>query len=139
MDINVAKRMKIEHFALNVPEPKAMVEWYAQHLGLNVESRMEEPPYMHFLVDNSGQILIEFYYNDAAPVLEFDQLNALTLHLAFVSDQPSADKDRLLKAGAKEVSDQTLADGSRLVMLKDPWGLAIQLCCRAKPKIARVD
>src|SRR6266581_4941240 len=29
-------RMKIEHFALQVPEPVAMAEWYVKHLGFTV-------------------------------------------------------------------------------------------------------
>ncbi|GAA5222040.1 VOC family protein [Membranihabitans marinus] len=127
--------MKIEHFALNVPEPLALVQWYVAHLGLSVQSSMDSPPYMHFLMDDSGQVMVEVYRRTDADILDFNELNPLTVHLAFVSDDPSADKERLLNAGATEISDDVLADGSRLVMLKDPWGVALQLCKRAVPKI----
>ena len=62
-------------------------------------------------------------------------MNPLLVHLAFVSHHPATDKARLVAAGAAEVSDQQLDDGSHLVMLRDPWGLAIQLCKRGKPML----
>ncbi|MBA9076362.1 VOC family protein [Rufibacter quisquiliarum] len=64
-------------------------------------------------------------------------MNPLLVHLAFVSENPTADKERLCLAGATCVSDQTLDDGSHLVMLRDPWGLALQLCKRGRPMLAR--
>jgi hypothetical protein len=39
----------------------------------------------------------------------------------------------LLEAGATWVQDEHLPDGSQLIMMRDPWGLAIQLCKRGKP------
>ena len=39
--------MDIEHFAINVKDPRAMADWYVRHLGLrvlrslNVENRMQ--------------------------------------------------------------------------------------------------
>lgn len=127
--------MKFEHFAINVKDPKAMTDWYHQHLGLTVVKKMEESPYMTFLADDSGTIMLEIYSNAKAPVLDFPSQHPLVVHLAFISDDPSKDKTRLVKAGAVEVSDDILEDGSHLVMLKDPWGLAIQLCKRARPML----
>jgi len=42
----------------------------------------------------------------------------------------------LLAAGATLVKEEDLADGSYLVMMRDPWGLAIQLCRRGTPMLA---
>ena len=36
-------------------------------------------------------------------------------------------------AGATLLTEETLGDGSVLVMLRDPWGVALQICQRAKP------
>ena len=42
----------------------------------------------------------------------------------------------LLKAGAKLTDDvQTTPNGDRLVMLRDPWGIAVQLVHRATPML----
>jgi catechol 2,3-dioxygenase-like lactoylglutathione lyase family enzyme len=128
--------MKIEHVALNVPHPQAMSDWYEKHLGLKVVRKMAEPPYMTFLADESGKVMVELYHNEQAPVLEFDNLSPLVVHLAFVSQDPDTDKNRLISNGAVEVSDDTLPDGSRLVMLRDPWGFALQLCKRANPMLS---
>lgn len=127
--------MKIEHFALNVPHPQAMSDWYEKHLELSVVRKMAEPPYMTFLADESGKVMVELYHNDQAPVLEFEKLSPLMVHLAFVSENPTSDRDRLVANGAEEVSDDTLPDGSRLVMLRDPWGVCLQLCKRATPML----
>ncbi|MBN7811292.1 VOC family protein [Algoriphagus sp. H41] len=123
--------MKFEHFALNVPNPKAMSHWYEKHLGLRVKKKMAEAPYMTFLADDSGTVMLELYSNPKGETLEFSKLHPLAVHLALVSGDPTADKLRLIKAGAEELSDDILPDGSHLVMLRDPWGVCLQLCKRA--------
>ena len=55
--------MKIEHVALNVPDPLAMARWYVEHLGLTVKRRAMEAPYAHFLADDSGTVMVELYGN----------------------------------------------------------------------------
>lgn len=127
--------MKLEHFALNVSDPLAMADWYVRHLGLQIVRQKKEPPYTAFLADDSGQMLIEIYNNPSNEVPFYNQMNPLLLHLAFVSNDPQKDKLRLLSAGATSVEDQYLEDGSQLFMLRDPWGLAIQLCKRAEPML----
>jgi hypothetical protein len=42
-------------------------------------------------------------------------------------------KQNLIKAGAKLEEDLKLNDGSHLATLRDPFGLCVQLCQRAKP------
>lgn len=127
--------MKIEHFAINVEEPGAVASWYVEHLGFTIKKKVEEPPHMHFLSDSSGDVMIEIYNNSASPVPDYGAMNPLTFHLALVSEDPEQDKKRLIKAGASLVDDSMLDDGSHLVMLRDPWGLALQLCKRSHPMI----
>jgi catechol 2,3-dioxygenase-like lactoylglutathione lyase family enzyme len=128
-------RMKFEHFALNVPDATAMSLWYEEHLGLRVRKKMDTAPYMTFLVDDSGTVMLELYSNPKGETLEFSNLHPLAVHLALVSEDPSTDKSRLCAAGAVEISDDILADGSHLVMLRDPWGVCLQLCKRATPML----
>lgn len=129
--------MKLEHFALNVEDPSAMSTWYVENLGLKVVRQMKEAPYTTFMADSSGRIMIEIYRNPADEVPPYRDMNPLLVHLAFVSEEPGEDKNSLLEAGATLVSDQHLEDGSHLVMLRDPWGLALQLCKRAVPMLKR--
>lgn len=127
--------MKIEHLALNVHHPQAISDWYEKNLGLTVVKKMDKAPFMTFLADDSGKVMIELYQNAKAAVLDYANLNPLMLHLAFVSENPDDEKKRLVAAGAELISDDTLEDGTRLLMLRDPWGLAIQFCKRAKPML----
>jgi glyoxylase I family protein len=127
--------MKLEHFALNVSDPLAMADWYVEHLGLQIVRQKKEAPYTTFIGDNSGQILVEIYNNPPDGVPAYSQMNHLVLHLAFVSEDPQKDKERLIGAGASSVEDLAMEDGTQLFMLRDPWGLAIQLCKRTDPML----
>lgn len=128
--------MKFEHFALNVEDPRAMTAWYVQHLGLRVVREMPHSPYTTFLADDSGTIMLEIYSNPAAAIPDYRNMHPLLLHLAFVSEDPGADLARLQAAGASLISNQQLEDGSQLLMMRDPWGLAIQFCRRGVPMLA---
>ncbi len=125
--------MKFEHFALNVPDARALSRWYVEHLGFAVVRRLEAAPHTHFLADETGRVIVEFYTNPAAPIPDYAAGQPLTLHLALYTPDAGAVAQRLERAGAKPFSDETLPDGSRLIFLRDPWGLPLQLCQRAKP------
>lgn len=128
--------MKIEHLAYMYPEPAQAAAWYVENLGFRIVRRMEESPFTHFLSDSSGQVMVEFYNNPAAEVLGYAGLHPLQLHLALVSANPQADRDRLVQTGATVARDSFLTpEGDELVMLRDPWGFAIQLCKRAQPML----
>ncbi len=127
--------MKLEHFALNVIDPVAMATWYVEHLGLRIVRQVTDAPHTHFLADSTGTILLEIYNNPPDQVPPYTTMNPLLLHIAFVSTDPEADKAVLLAAGATFVEELHFDDGSHLTMLRDPWGLAIQLCKRAEPML----
>lgn len=101
-----------------------------QHLGLRVRRALPDQAQTHFLVDDSDQMMLEIYCNPADQVPDYPNMHPLLLHLALVSVDPYADSKRLQQAGAQQVDEVNLADGSLLVMLRDPWGLALQLCRR---------
>ena len=122
--------MKIEHFAINVEAPVAMAEWYCAHLGMTVKRASQQAPFAHFLADSSGQVMLEIYRNPPDDVPDYRNTHPLQLHLAFVSTDPDHDRDRLVAAGASLVEEQKLPDGSHLLMMRDPWGFAIQFCKR---------
>ena len=128
--------MKIEHVAFNMADPLSAARWYVEHLGLTVKRRMVEPPYGHFLADDSGTVMIEIYHNPDAPVPDYHAANPLTLHLALTSSDVAADAKRLVAAGASLVGDvQHLPGGDVIAMLRDPWGFAVQLVHRGTPLI----
>ena len=128
--------MQIEHVAFNVDAPAAMARWYAEHLGFTIVRADDAPPYGHFLADGSGTVMIEIYNNPVAAVPDYAALDPLVLHLALVSADVDADYRRLLAAGATAVEPPDTTDtGDRIAMLRDPWGLALQLARRAAPMV----
>jgi glyoxylase I family protein len=127
--------MKLEHFAINVENPVAMAQWYVQHLGMKIVRQQPVAPFTHFLADDSGRIMIEIYNNPPDQVAPYRKMNPLLIHLAFVSLSPDSDKSRLIAAGATFDSEVRMDDGSYLVMMRDPWGLAFQLCKRGNPML----
>ena len=124
--------MIFEHFALNVREPHKVKKWYVDHLDLKVVSEMTDPPHMIFLADDSDRVVCELYHNSDAPFIDFAAQHHLTFHIAFESISASSDRDRLLRAGCTLVEEVKKEDGSLLVMLRDPWGLALQICQRGE-------
>lgn len=131
--------MKIEHFAINVENPVEMADWYTETMGLKIVSQIQEPPFTAFLADESDRVMLEIYNNPADQVPDYRNMDPLLLHLAFVSQDPEMDKKRLVKAGAEVVSNDQLDDGSHLIMLRDPWGICIQLCKRGTPMLAKKE
>jgi glyoxylase I family protein len=132
-EIRVARGMKFEHFALNVPAARAMADWYVNHLGFRLVRSREDAPFTRFLADETGRVVVELYSNPSAPIPAYAAQHPLVFHFAVVSAEVAADRARLEKAGATLFAEEVLPDGSRLTMLRDPWGVPLQLCQRAQP------
>jgi catechol-2,3-dioxygenase len=127
---------QVEHIAWQVQDPVTIARWYVENLGFRVVRKVDAAPFTHFIGDASGRVIVEMYHNPAAPLPDYRSMNPLLLHLAFVVDSPEAVRDALVKAGASIAEDVVVTPaGDKLVMLRDPWGFAIQLCKRAKPMI----
>ena len=124
--------MLFEHYALNVLDPKAMADWYVAHLGLEVVRQQKEAPFMTFLADESHRVVMELYHRPDAEMTDFKEKHPLTFHMAFISQNAEEDKRRLLAQGASYWDEVKKEDGSHLVMLRDPWGIPLQLCQRTK-------
>jgi len=128
--------IQVEHVAWQVQDPVASARWYVDNLGFRVVRKADAVPFTHFIADASGRVVVEMYHNPAAPLPDYRSMNPLMLHLAFVVDSPEAVRDTLVKAGATIAENVVVTpSGDKLVMLRDPWGFAIQLCKRAKPMI----
>lgn len=125
--------LNLEHIACNVADPPAMAAWYVEHLGMRVVRHSPEPPRIHFLADAAGRAVIEIYSNAADPIPDYAAMHPLRFHIAFATSDPDASRDALVAAGATFVEERAMGDGSRLLMLRDPWGVPLQLCQRTRP------
>jgi uncharacterized glyoxalase superfamily protein PhnB len=128
------ERMKIEHLALMLAEPTKMANWYGKHLGLKALVKFDVKEETHFLVDDAGQTVLEIYNNHKFKVPDYASMSPAHLHLAFHSDDLMHDFTRLVDAGATVVDEPSTTElGDQFAMLRDPWGLPLQLVNRAKP------
>lgn len=128
--------MKIEHTAYQVDDPVALARWYVANLGLQVKRSQSEPPFGYFLADDSGTVMLEFYRQTHLPVPDYRSMDPMLLHLAFLADDVMAVRARLVAAGATADGDLVKnASGDEFAMVRDPWGLTIQLIRRAKSMI----
>ncbi len=129
--------MKLEHVALLVADPPAMARWYETNLGMKVVKGSDEAPgYARFLADADGSSVLETYASDVHPVPDYRAMDPALLHVAFATGKIDGTRDRLIAAGATPVGEITEnAAGDRFAILRDPWGLAIQLAQRVRPLV----
>jgi glyoxylase I family protein len=125
--------MLFEHMALNVPDVRAAAAWYVTHLGLRVVRSRPDAPYTHFLADDTGRVFLELYSNPSDAFPDYRAQHPLRLHLAFAVADARAERVRLEQAGAALALEEPQPDGSLLIMMRDPWGVPVQLCQRTKP------
>jgi glyoxylase I family protein len=130
----------IEHFALNVPDPVAAAAWYVRHLGMRVVRSLNAAPFTHFLADGSQRVVVEMYGHTKAPVPDYGAMDPLVFHIAFVTADVRATRERLLAAGAGSAGDLTTTPaGDEMTFLRDPWGVPLQLVRRAAPLMGQAS
>lgn len=128
--------MKIEHFAYQVNDPDASAKWYCQNLSFSIKREADLPCPVRFLADETGQVMLEIYNNPVVETPDYASMDPLLLHIAFCCEDLLSTVERLIAAGAVRVSGpEIIASGDELAMLRDPWGLAIQLVNRANPMV----
>jgi glyoxylase I family protein len=125
--------MKLEHVALQVADPVAMARWYEDHLGMRVVRESDAPGHARFVADDCGASVLELYAG-TLPVPDYGAMDPALLHVAFATEDVETTRERLIAAGASAVGDVVVTPaGDRFAMLRDPWGLPLQLAGRARP------
>jgi len=128
--------LKLEHIALLVADPAGMARWYEQHLGMRVVRSSETPSPTRFLADSHGESILELY-TGGLPTPDYAAMDPRLLHVAFGSEDVPGTCARLIAAGATPVGEITLSPaGDEFAMLRDPWGLSVQLVRRARPLVS---
>ena len=128
--------MKFEHLALNVEDPIEMALWYVKNLGMNIVREGGAPAHARFIADATGRVIMEIYNNPDAPEPDQPGTDPRTLHVAFAVEDIEGERRRLIEAGASAHDEITeTPSGDLVVMLRDPWGLPLQLVQRAEPMV----
>ena len=134
--ISLKKQPRPEHIAFNVKDPAAVAKWYCDHVGMKIVRKSPPPGNGHFIGDAAGNMMIELYNNPDVPIPDYASLSHMAFHLAFMVDELKAMRDSLLTAGTKIVEDiTTTPSGDQVLMMRDPWGLAIQFVKRISPML----
>lgn len=127
--------MKLEHVALNVPDPAALAQWLVDNLGMRIVVSTTESPYMHFVADEAGSML-ELYNNPASDLPDYGAMSVYQLHLAYSSSDIEADRQKLLDAGAVAEGDVIVTPaGDKLAFFRAPQQVPFQLVQRGKPLV----
>ncbi|HET9372510.1 MAG TPA: VOC family protein [Vicinamibacterales bacterium] len=123
--------MKIEHVAFQVGDPVALAQWYVTHLGMTIKRAQAVVPFVHFLAADGDAVMLEFYANPKIPVPDYHAVDPLTVHIALLASDVAAERARLIAAGAAAAGDvQTNDAGDTFAMVRDPWGIPLQLMRR---------
>jgi catechol 2,3-dioxygenase-like lactoylglutathione lyase family enzyme len=128
------ENVNVEHVAFLVDDPNAVAEWYCANLGMKVVRKGGPPAFGTFLADGDRTTMFEIYANPDIETPDYASLDPLILHLAFYADDLEGTREELIRAGATAAAEINVTDrGDKLAMLRDPWGLAVQLVNRREP------
>lgn len=126
--------MRIEHIGINVKAPAEMAEWYCKNLGLQI---VRDTGQAFFLADENRNSILEIYNNPPDAVPDYASMDLLLFHIAFVSEDVTADRARLIEAGATADGEVNTSNGDTFAVVRDPWGVAVQLVKRKEPMILK--
>lgn len=127
--------MIFEHFVLSVLNPLELVKWYTSNCDMKIVKSIKVSPFTHFLADSSGRSVIEIYSNQSAKIPDYNLLHPLEFHFTFTVEDVNYKKEELISGGATLLEDITHQDGSHFVMLRNPFGIPLQLYKRAIPLV----
>lgn len=128
--------MKVEHVAFTVEDPVAAADWYVANMGMKIVRSGGAPAHARFLADSAGATVLEIYNNPKVAVPDYRSMDPLLLHVAFSCGDVAAECARLVSAGCTVVDDvKTIETGDTMAMLRDPWGVPVQLMKRAAPML----
>ena len=136
METPESNAIRLEHVALNVPDPVKMAQWYVENLDMKVLREGPPPVNGRFIADSGGNMMLELYTNPPEAVPDYASMDPLLLHVAFMVEDVDATVGRLIAAGATPAGEvEVTPGGDKIAMLRDPWGLAIQFVNRANPML----
>ena len=124
--------LRLDHVALQHPEPEAVSAWLCLHFGLRVHRVSTSASRARFLRCPRTGVMLEIYRQPDVPVPDYAAMPPAVLHLAFYAEDVAAEAARLVAAGAVRAGDAGRnSAGDEFLMLRDPWGVPIQLVRRS--------
>jgi len=114
-----------------------MGKWYEENLGFKIiHTHGNDKDGVNFLYDEKSGFLLELFRSPDAGILEFSYMRPITFHLAIDCKDPLALAKQLESHGAKIIEGSHNIDhDSEKILIKDPWGMTLQLINRNKKLI----
>jgi uncharacterized glyoxalase superfamily protein PhnB len=126
----------IEHFAMNISDSRGKAKWYVENLHSVIVRDGKAPTYGMFIADTEKNMMFELYQQQDYPVVDFTTISHMSIHIAFMVPDVQQTQKSLVAAGATVVENGSKkSSGDIVAMLRDPWGLPIQLVKRVKPML----
>ena len=129
--------MKIEHIGICVSNPIQMGNWYRENLGFRIlRAEGSDTGGVVFLIDSEDKTVLELGRLPEIPPLDVRSFLPVQFHIAVECVEPLAEAQRLVAAGAKLVgeSPRNSYPGEK-ILVRDPWGMTIQLLNRKEKLI----
>ena len=120
----------IEHIGFVISTPCKAADWYVKNLGFTLLRKAENNSVAFIKEPHSG-LIFELIGNPDIHPIDKDLTHPLQVHIAIKSENINLDRQRLIDAGATFVMDcRTDHPGAKVCIVKDPFGLYIQLAQR---------
>jgi predicted enzyme related to lactoylglutathione lyase len=125
-----------EHLAFNLNDSREVAKWFKENLSMKIMRDGKAPTYGMFIADENANMMLELYQNKDYPVIDFENVSHMSIHLAFMVYNIEAAKEKVLSSGGKVVEDITKTSaGDFVLMMRTPWGLPIQFVKRSEPML----
>jgi uncharacterized glyoxalase superfamily protein PhnB len=103
------------------------------NLGMKMMRTSSDPTHTTFISDSGMHMMIELFHNADYPLFEPAKIHFTSFHLAFVTPDIKKTLSQLITVGATIADSlRKTASGDQVLVLRDPWGLAIQFAQRVK-------
>jgi catechol 2,3-dioxygenase-like lactoylglutathione lyase family enzyme len=120
-------KARFEHIAINISDPETMAKWYMDNLGMKLVRGGFAPNASAFIADSGMHMMMELLHNVNYPILESGKIHNTSMHIAFITPDIAQTQKQLVAAGAAITDSLRKTDsGDQVLVLRDPWGLAIQ-------------
>ncbi len=128
---------RFEHIAFNVSDAVKVAQWYCENLGMKIIRAGGAPTFTTFIADSGEHMMLELFSNTNFPVYEPNKIHYMSIHLAFATPNIEKTQSELVASGATVAESlRTTAAGDKVLMMRDPWGLAIQFVQRVNPMLS---
>jgi len=120
----------VEHVGFVVRDPVGAAEWYGSHLSFRVLRSAPDGSVAFIQCPETG-LIFELIAEGNVSAAVKDLTHPLQVHLAVRTNSFDADRDRLIRSGAEfAMHCETNDPAARVCILKDPFGLYVQLAQR---------